>query len=153
MNDKNVSPICFYSSTGDFFEFSNFSPHGFELEEAYWATVEHYFQAQKFPDRPDYQDKIRTSRSPKDAKSLGRSRKVTLRNDWDLIKDEVMIRALRAKFTTHHSLKELLLGTGERALYESAPTDYYWGCGKTGTGKNRMGQLLMELRGQFRRDS
>ncbi|HKC73877.1 MAG TPA: NADAR family protein, partial [Chloroflexota bacterium] len=28
--------------------FSNFSPHGFELDGVWWPTSEHYFQAQKF---------------------------------------------------------------------------------------------------------
>ncbi|GAB4239826.1 MAG: hypothetical protein Kow00121_66390 [Elainellaceae cyanobacterium] len=24
--------------------------------------------------------------------------------------------------------------------------DYYWGCGKDGSGKNKLGQILMEVR-------
>lgn len=28
--------------------FSNFSAHGFMLDDLYWSTSEHYFQAQKF---------------------------------------------------------------------------------------------------------
>jgi ribA/ribD-fused uncharacterized protein len=150
MVDDNVAPIYFYSKTNDFHELSNFSAHGFELDGTFWPTIEHYFQAQKFPSQPEYQEKIRTARSAKDAKTLGRSRKVPLRADWEDVKEEIMRRALRAKFTTHTKLRELLLGTSERDLIENAPTDYYWGCGKSGSGKNRLGQLLMELRRELR---
>jgi ribA/ribD-fused uncharacterized protein len=115
--------------------------------------VEHYFQAQKFPSQPDYQEKIRRARSPKVAKTMGRSREVPLRSDWEAIKDEVMRRALCAKFVAHPELTALLLGTGERKLIENAPSDEYWGCGRTGTGKNRLGSLLMELRAALKVDT
>jgi ribA/ribD-fused uncharacterized protein len=146
MSEGTREPIYFYSKTTAYYELSNFSPHGFQLDGAYWPTVEHYFQAQKFPSRPVYQQKIRQARSPKDAKTLGRSRKVPLRPDWEEIKDEVMRQALRAKFAANPQLTVILLGTGERELIENAPSDYYWGCERTGTGKNRLGSLLMELR-------
>ena len=38
--------------------FSNFSGHGFTLDELYWATSEYYFQAQKFVGTP-YLEKVR----------------------------------------------------------------------------------------------
>ena len=153
MDAASGEAIYFYSKTADYYELSNFSPHGFQLDGAYWPTVEHYFQAQKFPAQPAYQEKIRRARSPKDAKALGRSRKVPLRPDWEEIKDEVMRRALRAKFGAHPELVALLLGTGARELVENAPSDAYWGCGRTGTGKNRLGCLLMELRAALKADA
>ncbi len=146
MGDESREPIYFYSKTNAYYELSNFSPHGFPLDGVYWPTVEHYFQAQKFPSDPAYQEKIRQTRTPKEAKSLGRSRKVPLRPDWEQVKEEVMRKGLRAKFTTHPELTALLLGTGTRQLIENAPSDYYWGCGQSGSGKNRLGVLLMELR-------
>ena len=153
MAAASSDPIYFYSKSADFFELSNFSPHGFALDGAFWPTVEHYFQAQKFPDCPDYQERIRRAHGPKQAKSLGRSRKVPIRPDWEACKESIMARALRAKFTTHRGLRELLVGTGERPLIEQAPSDYYWGCGRTGTGRNRLGELLMALRDQLRREA
>jgi ribA/ribD-fused uncharacterized protein len=153
MDEASGEAIYFYSKTAAYYELSNFSPHGFQLDRVYWPTAEHYFQAQKFPAQPAYQEQIRRARSPKDAKALGRSRKVPLRPDWEEVKDEVMRRALRAKFLAHPELAALLLATGERALIESAPSDYYWGCGQTGTGKNRLGSLLMELRAALKADA
>ena len=34
----------------------------------------------------------------------------------------------------------------EKELIESSPYDYYWGCGGDGSGKNRLGKILMEVR-------
>jgi len=64
-----------------------------------------------------------------------------------------MRRALRAKFTQHPDLRTLLLGTGDEEIVENAPGDYYWGCGKDGSGKNRLGALLMELRAELRQET
>lgn len=51
--------------------FSNFSPHGFEIDGRYWPTVEHYFQAQKFAGT-EYEEQIRQAETPKQANSRGR---------------------------------------------------------------------------------
>jgi N-glycosidase YbiA len=145
-------PIKFYSTTDDYAFLSNFSPHGFVLDDAYWPTVEHYFQAMKFPSDPAYQEKIRTARSPKTAKALGRTREVPIRADWNALRDDVMRRAVAAKFATHTALANALKETGTEPLVENAPSDYYWGCGKTETGQNRLGEILMETRASYETD-
>ncbi|MEQ9606295.1 MAG: NADAR domain-containing protein [Kiloniellaceae bacterium] len=50
----------------------------------------------------------------------------------------------------HAALAELLLSTAEEPIVENAPGDYYWGCGKDGTGLNRLGEILMETRAILR---
>jgi ribA/ribD-fused uncharacterized protein len=137
--------IYFYTTNQPYGEFSNFSKHGIELDGVWWKTTEHYFQAQKFNDA-EYREKIRLAPDPKTAANLGRSRKVPLREDWETIKDDVMRKAVKMKFTTHPELRELLLGTGTEKLVENAPGDYYWGCGADGSGKNRLGAILEEVR-------
>ena len=57
-----------------------------------------------------------------------------------------MFKALQAKFTQHKDLKELLLSTKNRELVEHSPYDSYWGDGGDGSGKNKLGILLMKLR-------
>jgi N-glycosidase YbiA len=141
--------IYFYSRSSQYGEFSNFSLHGFELDGAWWPTVEHYFQAQKFPGT-EQAEKIRLAEKPAIAKRMGRSRKHVLRPDWEEVKDDVMRRAVRQKFESHPELRELLLATGDEELIENAPGDYYWGCGKTGTGRNMLGKILMEVRTSLR---
>ncbi|MBW4489644.1 MAG: NADAR family protein [Trichocoleus desertorum ATA4-8-CV12] len=129
--------------------FSNFSAHGFMLDDLYWATSEHYFQAQKFIETP-YLEKLRQTKTPKDAANMGRDRSLPLRSDWEQVKDDVMRKAVLQKFMAHADIREILLATGDEVLVENSPVDYYWGCGKDGSGKNKLGQILMEIRGSLR---
>lgn len=141
--------ISFYVPSDEYGFLCNFSAHGFLLADRYWPTVEHYFQAQKFVGT-EHEDRIRVSRSPREAKSLGQTRQLPLRSDWEDVKVDVMRAALMAKFTTHAELRHALLETGDEELVENAPTDYFWGCGQLGGGKNMLGQLLMEARRTLR---
>ena len=43
-----------------------------------------------------------------------------------------MAQALHAKFTTHKTLMDLLLQTGDAILVENSPYDRYWGNGGDG---------------------
>jgi hypothetical protein len=144
-------PIEFYSVQESHGCFSNFSVHPIVLDGKRWPTTEHYFQAQKFVGTDDaYVESIREAKSPMIAARLGRSRKHPLHRNWEVIKDEVMRRAVLAKFQTHADAREVLLSTGEEELIEKTTEDHYWGCGSTGTGKNRLGQILMEVRALLR---
>jgi hypothetical protein len=57
-----------------------------------------------------------------------------------------MRKAVLRKFETHADIREILLATGDGEIVENAPGDYYWGCGKDGSGKNMLGLILMEVR-------
>ncbi|HEY9882059.1 MAG TPA: NADAR family protein [Thermosynechococcaceae cyanobacterium] len=131
--------------------FSNFSAHGFVLDESYWATSEHYFQAQKFVGTP-HLEKVQQSKAPKDAANIGRDRSLPLRTDWNQVKDAVMRKAVIQKFRTHANIREILLATEDEVLVEDSPIDYYWGCGKDGSGQNKLGQILMEVRAFLRNE-
>lgn len=141
--------IYFYSTNDRYGELSNFARYGIELDGQWWPTTEHYFQAQKFEDAA-YREQIRTAKTPKLAAELGRSRDLPLRDDWEQIKDQVMYRAVLKKFQTHPELRDLLLATGDEAIVENAAGDYYWGCGKDGTGQNKLGSILMRVREELR---
>ena len=137
--------IKFYSTQDEFGEFSNFAYFPIKLDGKLWHTTEHYFQAQKFADE-HYQEKIRAEKSPMLAARLGRDRKQKLRKDWQSVKNNVMKKALMAKFSQHDDLKILLLSTGEAKLIEHTENDAYWGDGGDGKGKNYLGILLMQVR-------
>ncbi len=138
--------IYFYSiHEAPYGSFSNFAPYGIELDGLWWPTTEHYFQAQKFTDTP-YVEKVRCASTPKQAAEIGRDRQLPLRLDWERVKDDVMRRAVLRKFETHAALREILLATGEEDIVENAKHDYYWGCGQNGSGKNMLGQILVEVR-------
>ncbi len=146
---KFMKPIYFYNQNEEpYGRFSNFSKHGITLNGKYWPTTEHYFQAQKFAGTL-HEEAVCRMPTPKAAAQWGRNRSLPLRADWETVKDEVMRRALYAKFTQHPELRRLLLTTRNAEIVENSPIDRYWGCGKDGTGKNRLGVLLMELRDQL----
>jgi len=148
-----TDPIRFYSKIAAYHELSNFAPFGFEADGVYWPTVEHYFQAQKFPGAVSaaYREKIRAAKTPKEAKALGRTRNIAIRPDWEEVRDGVMLAALRKKFAAGE-LRELLRATGDRPLVEASPFDSYWGCGRSERGKNRLGELLMQVRSELNGD-
>lgn len=141
--------IKFYHEYDPYGCFSNFSAHGIELDGKYWKTSEHYYQAQKVVGTP-YEDRIREAPTPDRAAELGRSDDAPLRDDWIEAKDDVMRRVVLKKFQTHADIRDTLLQTRDEQLVEDSPVDYYWGCGKDGTGKNMLGIVLMEVRDQLR---
>jgi predicted NAD-dependent protein-ADP-ribosyltransferase YbiA (DUF1768 family) len=71
---------------------------------------------------------------------------VTLRSDWNNIKDDVMLKALAAKFVQNPKLAKVLLSTGQSHLVEHTSRDSYWGDGGDGSGLNKLGLLLMKIR-------
>ena len=147
-----MKQIRFYRLNEPYGEFSNFSPHPIELKGQVWPTSEHYFQAQKFAGT-DHEEAVRQAKSPMIAARMGRSRERPLRGDWETVKDDIMREALQAKFGRNPSLRSLLLETGDAELIEHTRNDSYWADGGDGSGKNRLGQLLMELRTELRKAS
>jgi len=141
--------INFYSAAGEYGCFSNFSRHSIFLAGKRWPTSEHFFQAMKFKGT-EHEEAVRMCKKPSEAANMGRSRKLPLRQDWESVKDQVMLEAIRAKFTQHDDLKTILLGTGTAKLVEHTTNDSYWGDGGDGSGKNRLGQLLMKVREELR---
>ena len=142
-------PIYFYSTADEYGCFSNFSRHGFELDGDFWRTSEHCFQAQKFAN-PEHKKHVGLAKTPKEAARRGRDRSMPLRRDWESVKDQLMQQAVLAKFTQHADLREILLGTGNAAIVEHTENDGYWGDGGDGSGKNRLGQILMRVREELR---
>jgi N-glycosidase YbiA len=144
-----MTTINFYSARDEYGCFSNFSRHPIFLDGRRWPTSEHFFQAQKFAGT-GREEEIRLAKTPMEAANLGRSRRHPMRRDWEAVKEAVMYAALRAKFTQHDDLKAMLLGTGDATLVEHTSNDAYWGDGGDGSGRNRLGQLLMRLREELR---
>ena len=128
---------------------SNFFRASFDLDGRTWPTVEHYYQAQKFAD-DDYAERIRVAVSPREAKTLGRTPDLPLREDWETHRMTAMLSALAAKFTQNDALHARLLATGDAILAEASLTDAFWGDGANGQGENRLGYLLTTLRNHLR---
>ncbi len=75
---------------------------------------------------------------------------------WSATKFDRMRAVLRAKFTQHEDLRQLLLSTGDARLVESATVDSevnrLWG-EVNGVGRNMLGALLMDLRADLRAEA
>jgi N-glycosidase YbiA len=148
-----MKTIYFYRPKDSHGEFSNFAPYPIEIDGKVWPTSEHYFQAQKFAGT-EHEERVRLVKSPMMAAILGRDRNLPLRRDWEKVKEQVMLKALRAKFTQHAALRELLLGTRKAELVEHTANDRYWGDGgENSRGKNRLGHLLMGLREELKNET
>lgn len=139
--------INFYSTSDDYGDFSNFAacPSRLTGKPAHLRTL---FSGTKFLDEK-YREEIRRVSSPMVAARMGRDRSKPLRKNWESVKEQVMRKALRAKFEQHAELRALLLATAPAKLVEHTENDAYWGDGGNGKGKNRLGYLLMELREQL----
>ena len=144
-----MKEIKFYKVHDDYGFMSNFAPYPFSDGNKIWPTSEHYFQAQKFL-IPEIQEKIRQIASPMDAALEGRNRQNPLRPDWEEIKDKVMLQALRMKFSQHPEIAKELLATGDAIIIEHTRNDAYWADGGDGSGKNKLGLLLMQVREELK---
>ena len=108
-----------------------------------YPTVEHWFQSQKSFDLGE-QQMVRQLETPTEARFAGRH--VDLREDWEFVKDDIMLQGLRAKFTQHDALRQKLLDTGCSSLHEASPWDKYWGY----KGLDMLGKLLMQVRNELK---
>ena len=167
--EPEPEPILFYGadeSKGSYRNFSNMSQHPIDMDGEKFPTVEHYFQAMKakeFKDDEIY-NKIVIAKTPKAAKALGKKVKNFVTELWEAKRDEVMERAMRAKFVQHPELRKELMATGDKIIGEANPRDTYWGIG-TGIesekskspskwrGQNKLGKILMALRNTFASES
>lgn len=148
---SRTGPIKFYNRGEPYYEFTNFYEALVNIDGQDWLTTEHYFQAQKFVGTP-LVGTIRMLERPREAFEKSRDPRYSKwrRSDWEAVKEDVMYKALQAKFTQHEALRIRLMETGERQLIEHSPHDSYWGDGGNGTGKNRLGELLMRLRREMK---
>lgn len=144
-----MKEIKFYKVNDEYGFMSNFAPYTFSDGSRIWPTSEHYFQAQKFF-VPQIQEKIRQIASPMDAALEGRNRQNPLRSDWEEVKDEVMLQALRMKFSQNPEIARELLATGDANIIEHTRNDAYWADGGDGSGKNKLGLLLMQVREELK---
>jgi len=122
------------------------TPNIIIYEDMEFATTEHAYQAAKSIDHED-RIMIQMAATPGVAKRLGR--KITIREDWNDVKLNVMRDLLKQKFK-HPELKLKLLATGKIPIIEGNTWgDTYWGVCKN-IGTNYLGKLLMELREKLR---
>lgn len=146
--------IRFYrASERPYGAFSNLYRRPVELDGVVYPTSEHAYQAGKAR-KPAVREWLMSAPSPALLAMAAHGLYYwDIAPGWSTTKFDRMRRVLMAKFTQHDDLKELLLGTGNARLVESATVDNevnrLWG-EVNGEGRNMLGTLLMEVRQELR---
>lgn len=135
------------SFSGEYRFLSNFYMAQVEYQGITYCCSENAFQAAK-----TLNNTVReqfANMDPSKAKREGR--RIKLRQDWESVKDIVMYEITKAKFTQNKDLKEKLLATGDAKLIEGNTWgDDYWGVCNPEKGQNKLGRILMCVRGELR---
>jgi len=180
MEGGNSPLMHFYNEKEHLGELSNFfkleSPIVYQGRS--YPTSEHLYQALKFLTHPhktqqhqEYSEFIRTASTPNKAKILANqwtqvrypwqkelksvidrfvAAGIEPRDDWEDVRDEMMLLSLKEKFKVSRRCREVLLSTGDSQLAEHTTRDEYWADAGDGTGENMLGKLLMEVRAELR---
>lgn len=142
-----VRPTSILFEKDYYYEFSNFHILKFPIEHEgiSYPTTEHFYQAMKTKNL-DERRMVASLASPSEAKKMGK--KISLREDWDDIKYDVMYHCVKQKFESDEELKELLLGTRDRWIIEwTFWGDEIWGMHSLSSkGCNALGKILMRVR-------
>ena len=132
------------SFRNEYFFLSNFAPATFTYRGIAYLNAEAAFQAQKC--QTEEEKLLFSNLSPGSAKKIGK--KVSLRSDWEEVKETLMEEIVREKFLQNPSFAKDLKNTYPLDLKEGNTwNDTFWGISnKTGEGKNRLGYILMKIR-------
>lgn len=131
---------------GEYRWLSNFWMVEVEYEGIVYSSTEHAYQATKTLDK-DIRKKISRMEKPGESKKFGKT--LTLREDWEDVRLQVMLDLTRLKFQDPE-LQEKLLATGDQPLVEgNEHGDSFWGVYR-GHGENHLGKTLMRVREEIR---
>ncbi len=148
---KKSDVVVFHKTNESFGGLSNMAPNYIvQVNSINFFTVEHLYQACKFPLFPNIQEEIIGERSPITAKQISRKYGNYARQDWEVIRFDVMQWVLEIKLSQNwKKFSELLLSTMEKDIVEYTLRDKVWGAKPEGDnliGQNILGKMLSNLR-------
>ena len=145
--------------------FSNFYECSFEEKGIIWKSSEQCFMAKKAAYFDDFEiyDMILESKTPKDAKKLGRQVRDFDADKWMEVCFNEMYDAVYAKFSQNSNLKELILSDEfeNKGFVEGSPFDAIWGVKMdwrnpdiddedNWQGQNLLGKVLNKVREELK---
>jgi ribA/ribD-fused uncharacterized protein len=148
-----MKEVRFYrASEKPYGPFSNLFRRPVDFEGETFATSEHAYQAGKAR-KPEVRRWLMAAPSPALLAMAAHGLYYwDVAPGWSTSKFDRMRAVLRAKFTQHADLRDLLMATGDARLVESATVDNevnrLWG-EVDGVGRNVLGEMLMELRAKL----
>ena len=159
---ETPTKVFFYSEKhAKFGCFSNFYPCNFVDDKGInFNCSEQYFMYYKCklfdPQNVKLLNNIICEISPHQIKKYGRQVKNFDEDIWNQHKYNIMLNGLRFKFSQNQSIKQILINTNTKNLYEASPYDKIWGIGYSALnainvdesqyGENLLGKALEALR-------
>ena len=143
--------IEFYKEFGELGYLANYSLYGFTKDGVFYKTVEHYYQAMKFPEG-EIRNKIINADTPKEASNIGRDRNNIRIDNFKRIKKQVMFDGILEKFRQNRDIAYKLIETRNSKIAEATVDEYYWGIGKDKTGENNIGKIIVKVREQLKKE-
>jgi ribA/ribD-fused uncharacterized protein len=117
-----------------------------EFNGTEFKSVEHAYMSAKSYD-PKWKEFCHVEENPGIVKR--KSKEIQVRDDWEMVKVEIMRKCLHAKFT-QEPFRSMLLATGTQYIQEGNYWhDTFWGVDITvdpPEGKNVLGTLIMDIR-------
>jgi ribA/ribD-fused uncharacterized protein len=164
---ETPTEIYFYGSQNEFYYMSNFYSTNFiDENKIKYNCSEQYFMYHKCLlfdiNNTEILNKILTTSIPYKIKSYGRQVKNYNDKVWQEKRYNIMLDALRLKFNQNIIIKQKLLKTFPKILYEASKYDKIWGIGYDSTdainidknkyGLNLLGKALMEIRNELNQE-
>lgn len=158
---ETIDSIYFYGHNNLYGWMRNFYPSVFyDTDGIRFCSSEQFFmyiKAKTFDSsNVELINLILNETNPGKIKQYGRRVKNYDENYWNIVRYDVMKYGLALKFTQNPVLKDLLLKTESKTLYEASPYDKIWGIGlniqtalvtdKKHYGNNLLGNALMDIR-------
>lgn len=132
------------------YNFANYASGNVVIDGVNYPTREHAFQAHKVA-RHDIGNFLSKCKTADDARTY---EGLKAPKGWHSGgSKDAMYKIVKAFAEQHQYFKDQLLSTGKTPIVEdTAGADYKdntWGCGYLGTGENRLGVILMQVRGEL----
>ena len=122
----------YFISKSEYFKFlSNFFPCEFVNKDGKFSSMEQYFmhaKAMVFDPKSGIANQIMLTDNPGEIKLLGGQIKGYTDKVWNPVKYKIMLHGLRLKFNKN-PLRQQLLDTGSKMLFEANKNDFDWGIG------------------------
>ena len=151
-----ATSCVFRFTRGEWGIFSNFAALSKPIaaSDRDFKTSEHLYQAAKFRESPELQNRIAQAASARDAANIGRHADNKPDADWNDRRIDAMRWVIRMKREANPALVDAALQrTGDLPIVEHAPAGAFWGTRPEGerlVGQNVLGRLWMELRQHVR---
>jgi len=148
MKDESLKVIRRFTKETGYDFLSNFYPCTVRFEGQLYPTVEHAYQAAKSVDF-NVRKIILNAKSPAEAKKLGQG--IKIRDDWDLVKVDIMRTLITEKFQNPFLSHRLIATNSAQLVLDNKWNDKFWGVCR-GAGENWLGKILMEVREKIKKE-